>query len=240
MRDDRQRRHARRRFGHATAHTTTTMRVPESGVTLDRILALPRVNRALGRLLGRPRALQLVGVLIGIMMVALALRPLVWQTQVPAASYAPSSETASIPVPATEPLAQLAANGGQDEVLNVIAAYNQASITAAVLGRPDPMAPYLAPDGSTWAEVQAEYQRRATRGETHDPALSRWGVLQIVVDADIATVETQEQWDDMMSIGGQVVSSRRGMLTRNTYTLRRSPSLNRWLITDVATTTLIN
>jgi hypothetical protein len=181
-----------------------------------------------------------VGILIGIVMVALALRPLVWQTQVPAASSAPSSEAASISAPATAPLAQLAANGGQDEVLSVIAAYNQASITAAVLGRVDPMAPYLAADSTTWSLVRAEYQRRAQRGETHDPALTRWGVLRILAEGDNATVETQEQWDDITSIGGQVMSSRRGILTRNTYTLRRAPDPQRWLIIDVATTTIIN
>ncbi len=89
-------------------------------------------------------------------------------------------------------------------------------------------------------QVQAEYARRATRGETHEPALTRWGVLRIAVDGNSATVETQEQWDDITSIGGQVISSRRGILTRNTYTLRRAPDPARWLITDVATTTIIN
>jgi hypothetical protein len=213
--------------------------MPESGGAFDRILALSRVDRVLGQLLGHPRALQFAGIVIGVVIVALTLRPLLWPVEAPAAPAA-SSRGALLPVPATSQLAQPAANGAQDEVLSVVAAYNQASIAAAVLGRPDPMAPYLAPDGKTWAEVQAEYQRRATRGETHDPALSRWGVLQIAVDSDIATVETQEQWDDVMSVGGQVVSSRRGILTHNTYTLRRSPSSNRWLITNVATTTLIN
>jgi hypothetical protein len=171
-------------------------------------------------------------------MVVLTLRPLFWPVAAPAGSVA-SSSGSSIPVPAAAPLAQPTASG-EEEVLNVVAAYNQASITAGVLGRSDPMAPYLAPDGKTWAEVQAEYQRRATRGETHDPALTRWGVLRIAVDSDMATIETQEQWDDVISVGGQVVSSRRDILTHNTYTLRRSPSLNRWLITNVATTTLVN
>ena len=65
-------------------------------------------------------------------------------------------------------------------------------------------------------------------------------MLRIAVAGDTATVETQEQWDDITSVGGQVVASRRGILTRNTYTLRRSQSMGSWLITDVATTTLIN
>ena len=93
---------------------------------------------------------------------------------------------------------------------------------------------FLAPEGSAWAAVQAEYQRRATRGESHDPALTRWGVLRIAVTGDIATVETQEQWDDIASVGGQVISSQRGILTHNTYDLRRSPSTGRWLITTVS------
>jgi hypothetical protein len=240
MRDDGRQPHARRRFGRAAARATTAAaRMPESDGAVDRILALPRVDRALGRLLGHPRALQIAGILIGVMMVALTLRPLLWPVAAPAEAAVPVSGP-SIPVPATAPLAQPAAYDSKEEVLNVVAEYNQASIAAAVLGRSDPMAPYLAPDGKTWEEVQAEYQRRATRGETHNPALTRWGVLQIVVDGDAATVETQEQWDDVISVGGQVVSSRRGILTRNSYTLRHSPSLNRWQITNVATTTLIN
>ena len=232
---------ARRRFGRAATHATTAAaRVPEVGATLDRILALPRVDRMLGWLLDRPRAVQFAGILIGIVLVALALRPLIWPVDRPTTPAASSSGAAPVSAPVTVPLAQSAANSSEDEVVHVVAAYNQASIAAAVLGRSDPMAPYLAPDGKTWTEVQTEYQRRAMRGETHDPALTRWGVLHMVADGDTATIETQEQWDDMISVGGQVVSSQRGILTRNSYTLRRSPSLNRWLITDVATTTLNN
>jgi hypothetical protein len=125
-------------------------------------------------------------------------------------------------------------------VVNVVAAYNQASITAAVLGRADAMAPYLAPDGRAWADVQAEYQRRASRGETHDPALTRWGILRVAIDADTAIVETQEQWDDLTSVGGQVVSSQRGVLTQNVYHLRRAPSIESWLISDITTTIVMN
>jgi hypothetical protein len=207
---------------------------------LDRVLALSPLDRALGRLLGHPRALQVGGLLIGILMVALALRPLIWTSPAPAAPAVASSGAAPIPAPAVAPLAGSAASDAEAEVMNVVAAYNQASITAAILGRVDVMAPYLAPNGTTWAEVQAEYQRRATRGESHDPALTRWGVLRMAVDGDTATVETQEQWDDVMSVGGQVITSKRGILTRNTYALRRSPSLKRWLIMSVASTTIVN
>jgi len=49
-------------------------------------------------------------------------------------------------------------------------------------------------------------------------------------------VETQEQWDDIASVGGEVVSSQHGILTRNTYEVRRSPSAGHWLITTVSST----
>jgi hypothetical protein len=87
--------------------------------------------------------------------------------------------------------------------------------------------------------VQAEYQRRIGRGESHEPALTRWGILSVTVDRDSATIETQEQWDDRTSIGGQLVSSQRGVLTRNTYALRAAPDTGRWLITTITTTTVI-
>jgi hypothetical protein len=166
------------------------------------------------------------------------LRPLIWPTP---SQQMPTNGTTAQPALVLAPSAPAGQSApGDADVLNVVAAYNQASIAAAIVGRADVMAPYLAPDGATWAAVQAEYRRRAMRTETHDPALTRWGVLRIAVDSDTATVETQEQWDDVMSVGGQVVSSKRGILTRNTYTLRRASHLNRWLITDVTTTTIIN
>jgi hypothetical protein len=211
----------------------------QTSVLRDRLLQSALLDRALGRLLAHPRALQLAGLVVGLALVAVTVRPLAWPSVphvVPAnATGVAQALVAALPTPAsTEP-------GERDaEVLNVVAAYNQASITAAVFGRVDVLTPYLAPDSQTWAEVQAEYQRRAARGEAHEPALTRWGVLHIAVTGDTATVETQEQWDDITSVGGQVLTSRRGILTRNTYTLRRSPNENGWLITDVATTTLIN
>ena len=51
--------------------------------------------------------------------------------------------------------------------------------------------------------VQAEYQRRISTGEIHHPALTRWGILRVAIDADTGIVETQEQWDDLTSIAEQ-------------------------------------
>jgi hypothetical protein len=203
----------------------------------DRVLAWPLLDHLLRRGLAHPRALQLAGIVMGIAMVLLTMRPIIWP-----AERTPASSRATQPVRAEMLLAPPDRLPGDSdaEVLNVVATYNQASITAAVLGQADAMAPYLAPDSTAWAEVQAEYARRAGRGEAHDPTLIRWGVLRIALTGDTAIIETQEQWDDLTSVGGQVVASRRGILTRNTYTLRRSTSLDRWLITNVTTTTLIS
>ena len=203
----------------------------------ERVLGWSFLDQLLSRVLEHPRTLQFAGILLGMVMIGLTMHPLVWPT---ASEHTPASGTAMQHAGA-EVLPALSdqSSPGDADVLNVIAAYNQASITAAVLGRADPMAPYLAPEGTTWAEVQVEYVRRATRGEAHDPTLTRWGVLRITMDGDTATVETQEQWDDLTSVGGQIVSSKRGILTRNTYTLRRSPSMGRWLITHVETTTIL-
>jgi hypothetical protein len=212
---------------------------PQSSVTLDRILAVPVIDRALGDLLNHPRILQVIGISIGIVMVILALRSLLLPSAPhPALVMQPAapSSTAELAMPAPQHGSSAPVN---QDILDVVAAYNQASITAAVLNRADVMAPYLAPDGKAWAEVQAEYERRATRGEAHDPAMTRWGVLRIAANGDTATVETQEEWDDVTSVAGQVVSSRRGILTHHIYELRRSPSMGRWLITNIRTTGVI-
>jgi hypothetical protein len=187
-------------------------------------------------MLAHPQLLRVLGIAIGVLMVVLTLRPLI----VP--SPRTGVETAPALARSTEPSrGASAAAGGSDEeaVLGVVTAYNQASITAAVLNTAEPMAPYLAPEDSAWASVQAEYQRRARRGETHDPALTRWGVLRIAVNGDTATVETQEQWDDITSVGGVLIASKRGILTRNTYDLRRSSGAEGWRITTVASTVVV-
>ena len=196
---------------------------------------LRQINRAIDQVLAaalcRPRVIQLGGVVLGVSLIALTLRPLVLSGSVPIAA-APVELS-----PAAGTHVEVA--GDDAAALAVVAAYNQASITAAVLNTTEPMELLLAPDGSAWAEVQAEYARRAARGETHAPALTRWGVLTVSVQGDTATVETQEQWDDITSVGGQVVASRRGILTRNVYTLQRSASGASWQIAAVTSTTLI-
>ena len=128
----------------------------------DRLLASALVDRTLVHLLARPPALQLARLAVGLALVALIVRPLVWPG---ATCGAPANATAAehTSAPALPTPASLAAGERDAEVLNVVAAYNQASITAAVLSRVDLLAPYLATDSQTWAGVQAEYQRRAAR-----------------------------------------------------------------------------
>lgn len=208
-------------------------------VSLERVLTLLVMDRLLGRAVAHPRLLQWIGALIGLLIMGLSLRSLF----VADASARPAVQSGSAvaqSAPPDEGVERQAANAAQSEPLAVVAAYNQASITAALLGRADGMAPYLASDGTAWAEVQAEYQRRAARGETHAPTLTRWGVLHVAVTHDTAQVETQEQWDDITSVGGAVISSRRGILTHNTYELRRVAPNGRWQITTVTSVSVIS
>jgi hypothetical protein len=174
--------------------------------------------------------LQLGVVLLGVLLIAIAFRPRIPLTQASTPMLTPIAISSS---PMT------AANTEEQSVIHVVSAYNQASITGAVLNRADAMTPYVAPDGRAWADVQNEYQRRASKGETHNPMLTRWGVLRVTIDAEIAIVETQEQWDDLTIVGGQVISSQRSILTRNSYTLQRSATTRNWLITDITTTSVI-
>ena len=119
--------------------------------TLECILALPVVDRMLGRALYHPRPLQWLGALAGLVIVALALRPLfvLSASSVVVTPLVQASSRAAAPaVTPGDGLEQRATSSGESEVLAVVAAYNQASITAALLGRADIMAPYLAPDGT--------------------------------------------------------------------------------------------
>lgn len=228
-----------RRWGRrATTEPLSGATLPAAPPVLRRVVAqaltLPVIDWGLKWLLARPRVLQVAGVLLGMVIVYLALRSLL-----PSAPVMPTGgSTASAQAVAT---AMPPPAGSETQAaIDVIAAYNQASIAGAVLNRADAMAVYLAPDGSAWADVQAEYQRRTSTGEIHHPALTRWGILRIAVDANTAVVETQEQWDDLTSIAGAVVSSKRGLLTQNVYHLRCVPQTERWLITTITTTNIIN
>jgi len=210
----------------------------QPAISLERILILPAIDGILGRAVSHPRLLQWIGALLGVVIIGLSLRPLFGAA---ASSATPAVQAGSTAIAAMSDMGTdpPRANAEQSEPLAVVAAYNQASITAALLGRADAMAPYLAPDGTAWTEIQAEYQRRATRGETHEAALTRWGVLREELTGDTARLETQEQWDDITSVGGAVVSSQRGILTHNTYELRRATTSGRWQITTVTSVSLI-
>jgi hypothetical protein len=210
---------------------------PPARDTVDRLLALSMVDRALGRLLAHPRLLQAIGVALGVLMVAFAFRPLIIPSSRPGATEAqPIASSAALDAAG---LTTATAPSDEAVVLELVMAYNQASIRAAVLNTPDPMAGYLALDGAAWIEVQAEYQRRTASSETHEPALTRCGLLRLTFNGDTATVDTQEQWDDITRISGVVVASKRGTLTHNTYELRRSSDTGDWRITTVTSTTLI-
>lgn len=197
------------------------------------LLARPFVDRLLSALLRMPRALMVTVAVAGLALTVLAIVPLVVARSARSSTHEMNVGQMAPPTAPAERPAE------QEAVLAVIAGYNQASIAAGLLARADLLAPYLAPDGTAWRDVQDAYERRRARGETTDAALQRWGVLEVQVTGDTARVETQEQWDAVTSVGGETVSSRRGVLTRNTYHLRRSPRAG-WLIVSVASTTLIS
>lgn len=226
-----QRPRTRRRQGQAaTAEAPSPPDVTLTGVVVEWLTTRPAVDRAAGALLRYPRVLMAMAGVLGALLVVWTLLPLVAPAPPRAAATAPAA-TPVAPTPAAAPEVER-------QVLAVITSYNQASISAGLLARPDLLAPYLAPDGAAWTAVQTEYARRLARGETSDAALTRWGVLQLQVADDTATVVTQEQWDVVTSVGGSVIRSRRGVLTRNTYTLRRDGA-SAWRITDIETVTLV-
>lgn len=214
----------------------------QPAISLQRMLMLPAIDRMLGRAVSHPRLLQWIGALIGLVTIGFALRPFLAFNTSSTSTIGPAqagNRSTAIAATLDEDTDRRGANADQSDPLAVVAAYNQASITAALLDRPEIMAPYLAPDGTAWQEVQAEYQRRAARAETHEPTLTRWGVLQSAISGDTARVETQEQWDDITSVGGVVISSRRGVLTHNTYELRRAATGGRWQIMTVTSVSVI-
>lgn len=219
------------RQAHTRAHSAQRDPEPVASV-LGWLITRPAVDLALSMVVRSPRVLMGLTALVGLLLTALAIHPLVRM----------SSDHAGVQYPA--PISQVVTPTSttiapeHQAILSVIAHYNQASIAAGLLGKADLLAPYLAPEGAAWKAVQAEYARRQARGETSDAALVRWGVLQIQVADDVAWITTQEQWDVVTSVGGAVIASRRGVLVRNTYELRRSPQAG-WLIVTVQTTTLV-
>lgn len=205
-----------------------------AGRALSWLVGLPLLDRALTAALRWPRAAATAGAALGLALSLAALLPLLPVTSVPASATGLAGLAAdTTPTPPDRLDTQEAL--AEQEVLAVVAGYNQASISAGLLGRTDLLAPYLDGQGAAWRQVQAEYARRAQRGETSDATLARWGVLRIVVTGGTALVETKEQWDVITSVGPTVISSRRGVLVRNSYQLHRTPD-GVWQIRSVDTT----
>jgi hypothetical protein len=217
--------------GRVVRQTVRRKRESHSVDVFGWLASLPLFDRALAALLRWPRALAGVVIVLGLAVTAGSTLPL-WT----GASNEHASGTPATSVPTGEPVPEEAA--AQQQVLAVVAAYNQASINAGLLGRVELLEPYLARDGEAWREAQAEYERRQQRGETSDASLVRWGVLRLEIQGDIATLETQEQWDVLTSMGPTVISSQRGVLVRNHYELQRTEA-DAWQIVGVETTPVI-
>ncbi|MCS6939733.1 MAG: hypothetical protein RMJ55_05725 [Roseiflexaceae bacterium] len=214
---------------HRIAQRQGKSRVPTTGDRALRwLLARPSLDRLLTAALRYPRALVIAAIGAG---AALAIWQIGALQPAPEAALSPvrSADVSARPTPLPTTPA--------DDVVRFLAAYNQASALAAAQGQAALLEPYLAPDGPAWRSVMAEYARRASAGERRDAALVRWGVLQSDITSTEGWIDTQEQWDVVITVGGRIISSRRGVLTRTRYWLRRDA--DGWRIVDAATTEVI-
>lgn len=204
--------------------------VPATGDRVVRwLLSCPSVDRLLTIILRYPRALMFAAIGVGaglaIWHMGAVLRA---PDATPNLARIADVHEFSLPTPAMTP---------NDDVVRFLAAYNQASALAAAHGQAALLEPYLAPDGPAWQAVAAEYARRAGAGERRNATLVRWGVLQSDVTSAGGWIDTQEQWDVVITVGGRIIDSRRGVLTRNRYWLRQDAG--GWRIVDAATTEVI-
>ena len=207
--------------------------LPPSDRLVSIILAWQPLDRLLTGVMGYPRALMGVAGVCGIVIAIWSLTR--FGDVIQDAEYRDSSFTvqdAYTHSSLAHPLPPV-----PDDMVRFLAAYNQASALAAMQGRVEMLSPYLTPDGPAWQAVIQEYARRAETGERHQATLVRWGVLASDTTPEGAWIDTQEQWDVIITIGERIVSSRRGILTRNRYVLRRDD--DGWRIVDIATTMLI-
>ncbi len=190
-----------------------------------------RMEQVWEPVLRRPRALQLLVALLG--------SAIVFWSQFH--DGAVSRGTLSLPSPsapaAAMPQMPLPPSGAGP--LEVVAAYNAASITAGMLGRADPMEPFLVADGAASDAVAHEFRRRAELHEIHHPTLVRWGVVHQAADTTRASVETQEVWDDKTLVRGMLTDARRGIVQRVRYNLRRANASQPWQIETIENQTIL-
>lgn len=196
------------------------------------------VTRGLVWLFAHPLRFRIV---VGVS-VSLLLGWSVWSFVAPTAQTppaVPAGVAQSVPVLPAGATPTVAVSSDEDALILTVAAYNQASIAAGQTLRVDLLQPYLAQDGQVWQQVQTEFARRVRRGETTEAELVRWGVVTSQITSATATLTTKEVWDVTTSVGGTIVSSRRGTMTETVYTLRRGTVPGSWLITNATTTVLI-
>jgi hypothetical protein len=203
--------------------------------TADRVVQrvtttlLQWIGRLLGPLWDRPRVLQCAVALVGVALTAWGLFPQEG-TSAQAVTGTVAATTQDDPV---QPREETDAPMAGQSPLEVVAAYNAASITAGATGRADVLLPFLAPDGAAWRAAEREFARRAEHGERHHPTLVRWGIVEQRTAATHASIHTQEVWDDETVIAGVLVDARRGMVQRIRYDLERPDPSQPWRIETV-------
>lgn len=230
MKPFRRNRSRRRSAAPQTIAQRRRARIPAIGDRVVRwLLSCPSVDRLLTIILRYPRALMIAAIGAGAGLV-------IWHMGAVLRASDATPNLARIADVRERPLPTPAMTL-TDDVVRFLAAYNQASALAAAHGQAALLEPYLAPDGPAWQSVAAEYARRAGAGERRNATLVRWGVLQSDVTSAGGWIDTQEQWDVVITIGGRIIDSRRGVLTRNRYWLRQDAG--GWRIVDAATTEVI-
>jgi hypothetical protein len=186
-------------------------------------------DRLIVRLFVRPWLLQVVALVLALLYLAWSF---VGATAVRSTTRPPMEQERPLPV---LPGADMAASAPAVEPLQVVAAYNAASIAAGRTGDVTVLYPFLTPTGAAKQAVQAEFERRSQRLEMHAPELVRWGLVRSDVSETQAMVETQEVWNDQTLIGGVVTGAERNMIFRHTYHLLRQDPTQPWLIERVDT-----
>lgn len=190
------------------------------------------------RISRRPRSLVACGAGLGV-----ALSVAVTAGRLPTASrHTPSGSSSAAATTAPTAVATAPAAVGQAasaEPLAVVGAYNAASIAAAATGDVSLVLPFFA-DGSREPEaIDAEFARRAARGEQHRSSLVRWGVAEQQIFESSASIVTQEVWDDQIFRDGERIDSRYGTIMRIRYSLERAAPSAPWRIQTIHSTVVV-
>jgi hypothetical protein len=163
---------------------------------------------------------------IAAVLIALVSIALIWWSQIQPQPASPITPTPAVPATTATSAADHAAT--KAAIIETLTGYNRAETEAAALLQLDPIMPYLAADSPFAARRAAELAERRERNAPHRSILVRWGIGEITVDGDQATVVTQETWSNQEI---NAVAPEQATV-RVTYTLRWDAVVGQWLIVE--------